>query len=299
MENKKKYKKIKDQEANKNNEIDNETLKNELENFLSVHEPLSKNKQKEEEILQKIKNLGIEKIKDLLQMKQDIQNSIKNDKEKNTNNTNDKLDKFYEFAVEQIKILTQEEVNNKQNKLKSDALQKENKTLKEELEASEIKLKQGEKYKSMLIEKIQAVTDDNKKILTEEAEKRKELITKCEDFMKDMQGKIEKENEEKGLLIQENTNLRQKLEECRVLIEEKLDAVQKNKSQFEETVKNDMENKLKELLLKEAITTKENETLKAQVQLYSSKFEELTKSINNYNKHYETFKKEIDKVRFI
>lgn len=148
----------------------------------------------------------------------------------------------------------------------------------------------------MLLEKCNQLNEEKKKLVIEETEKRNELIVKCENFMKEMQSKFEKEIPEKEMLIRENDELRKKLEETKVIIEEKLDFARKSKDLFEENIKSGMESKLKELMERENIHATENIQLKAQLNIYNSKFEELTKSIQTYSSHYDILKKEVDKV---
>jgi len=278
--NKKRNKNIQVEEKDNSN-VDVEQLKEELDKYLKINEEISKSKEKESEQIKKIKNKGVDKIKELKELKEE-----------------NKIDDLLAESIENVKALTNSEILASQNKIKIDNLTKENNQLNDNINALNSKITSSDKYNKMLLEKCNQLKEEKKAVQYEEAEKRNELVKKCEDFMKDMQTKFEKEIPEKELLIKENDELRQKLQETKVLIEEKLDFANKSKSMLEESLKSGMEAKLKELVEKENHHQAENVHLKAQLNLYNTKFEELTKSIQTYNSHYENLRKEIDKVSY-
>jgi hypothetical protein len=272
-------KKNKNNQEEETKDVDYSKLKDEIDSFLKVNEEVSKAKGKEEEQIKKIKCQAVEKLKDLKVLKE----------EKNH-------DEIYNIAVESVKSQANTEVTNYSNKIKLDQLNKEVTMQSDSIAVLNSKVNSSEKYSKMLLEKCNQLNEEKKKLIIEETEKRNELIKRCEDFMKDMQSKFEKEIPEKEMLIKENDDLRKKLQETKCIIEEKLDFAQKSKDMFEENIKLGMESKLKELIEKESLHQAENIQLKAQLNLYNQKFDELTKSIQTYSSHYDTLKKEIDKV---
>lgn len=272
-------KKGKNVQEDSNTDLDYSKLKDEIDTFLKVNEEVSKAKGKEEEQIKKIKAQAVEKLKELKQLREEKNN-----------------EEIYIIAVESIKAQTNTEITNYSNKIKLDQMTKEVTQLNDNVTLLNNKVNSSDKYSKMLLEKCNQLNEEKKKLLVEETEKRNELIKRCEDFMKDMQAKFEKEIPEKEMLIKENDDLRKKLQETKTIIEEKLDFAQKSKDMFEENIKFGMESKLKEMLEKESLHQAENIQLKAQLNLYNQKFEELTKSISTYNSHYDILKKEIDKV---
>ena len=274
-------KKNKNNQEEETKDVDYSKLKDEIDSFLKVNEEVSKAKGKEEEQIKKIKCQAVEKLKDLKVLKE----------EKNH-------DEIYNIAVESVKSQANTEVTNYSNKIKLDQLNKEVTMQSDSIAVLNSKVNSSEKYSKMLLEKCNQLNEEKKKLIIEETEKRNELIKRCEDFMKDMQSKFEKEIPEKEMLIKENDDLRKKLQETKCIIEEKLDFAQKSKDMFEENIKLGMESKLKELIEKESLHQAENIQLKAQLNLYNQKFDELTKSIQTYSSHYDTLKKEIDKVSY-
>jgi chromosome segregation ATPase len=274
-------KKNKNNQEEETKDVDYSKLKDEIDSFLKVNEEVSKAKGKEEEQIKKIKSQAVEKLKDLKVLKE----------EKNH-------DEIYNIAVESVKSQANTEVTNYSNKIKLDQLNKEVTMQSDSIAVLNSKVNSSEKYSKMLLEKCNQLNEEKKKLIIEETEKRNELIKRCEDFMKDMQSKFEKEIPEKEMLIKENDDLRKKLQETKCIIEEKLDFAQKSKDMFEENIKLGMESKLKELIEKESLHQAENIQLKAQLNLYNQKFDELTKSIQTYSSHYDTLKKEIDKVSY-
>jgi DNA repair exonuclease SbcCD ATPase subunit len=270
---------VNNQEEVDNKYVDYEKLKEELDKYLKINEEVNKKNEKESEAIKKLKNKAIEKIKEFKEYKEE-----------------EKYDEILTNAIDTVKALSNSDISLSQNKIKIDGLTKDNSQLNDNINTLNNKVSSGEKYSKMLLEKCNQLNEEKKKLVQEETEKRNELIKKCEDFMKDMQSKFEKEIPEKELLIRENDDLRKKLEETKVLIEEKLDLAQKSKLMFEESIKCGMESKLKELIEKDNLNSAENMHLKAQLNIYNQKFDELTKSIQTYNGHYETLKKEIDKV---
>lgn len=281
MEKRNKKKNKNNQEEDTTKDVDYSKLKDEIDTFLKVNEEVSKAKSKEEEQIKKLKSQAVEKLKDLKQLKE----------EKN-------YDEIYNIAVESIKAQASTDVTNYSNKIKLEQMNKEVTQQNDNISILNNKINSSEKYSKMLLEKCNQLNEEKKKLIIEETEKRNELIKRCEDFMKDMQSKFEKEIPEKEMLIKENDDLRQKLQETKCIIEEKLDFAQKSKDMFEENIKLGMESKLKELIERESLHQAENMQLKAQLNLYNQKFDELTKSIQTYSSHYDTLKKEIDKVSY-
>lgn len=280
--NKKRNKGNNNEENDNKDNVDYEKLKEELDCFLKVNEEISKVKDKESEAIKKVRNQAIEKLKEFKDFKEEK-----------------KIDEMYNIGVETIKTLSNTESTNVTNKNKIDQQTKEINLLNDQNNTLTNKLAQADKYSKMLLDKCNQLNEEKKKLVIEETEKRNELIKKCEDFMKDMQSKFEKEIPEKEMLIKENEDLRKKLDETKVIIEEKLDIAQKSKQMYEETIKNGLEVKLKELMEKDNIQAIENQHLKSQLTLYNSKFDDLSKSIQSYTSTYETLKKEFDKVSFL
>lgn len=276
--NKKRNKNNNDQD-NKEENTDYSKLKEELDNYLKQNEEISKTKEKENEVVKKIKNAALEKLKELKELKE-----------------NQSYEELYNKAVEEVKLHSNLEITQTTQKFKLEALTKDNSVLNENNNTLSNKIASGEKYSKMLLDKCNQLNEEKKKIIIDESEKRNELIKKCEDFMKDMQSKFEKEIPEKELLIKENEQLRKKLDETKVFIEEKLESAQKSKEMFEQSMKTGIEAEVKELRERDTLNKIENMQLKAQLNIYNQKFDELTNSVKSYNSHYELLKKEIEKV---
>lgn len=262
--------------------VDTEKLKEELEGFLKINQEAAKAKDKESEITNKIKEKTTEKMVELKDLK----------------NKSD-YEKLYQEAIEIIKKASQYEIDSSISKLNNDFLKKENTSLVENNNLLKNKNSEQEKLNKMLLDKIKNNTEEKKKILEDEAQKRQEMVEKCENFMKEVQSKFEGSLPEKEELIKENENLRQKLEQASKFIQENMNSEFVQKAQrMEEEFKELLNNRVKEVSQQATDLMTENAQLKGQINLYSSKFEEFNKSIQSYNKIYETLKKEIEKVGF-
>ena len=282
---KKKNKKRKhnDEDKNDNEEIvdvDKEKLREELDNYLKINADYINSKDKEAENAKKIKNKTTEKLEEALNLKK-----------------GEDINKLYEFTIELIKNYSQIEIQLNSFKIKSETLSKDLTTSNENQNLYKTKFSEQEKLNKLLMDKLKLNTEEKKQILEEEAAKREEMVKKCENFMKEVQSKFETSLPEKEELIKENDNLRAKLEQASNFIKENFDNNMVSKSQkLEEEFKNLMNDKVKEVSEQAKGLITENAQLKSQLNLYSSKFDELNVSIKQYNGIYETLKKEVDKV---
>lgn len=263
-------------------DVDKQKLKEELDNYLKINEDLIKSKDKEEELAKKIKKKTSEKLEEALNLKK-----------------SEDISKLYDFTIEIIKQFSQLELNSNSIKIKNENITKELNSSNENSNFYKNKFLEQEKFNKMLLDKLKQNSDEKKQILEDESKKREEMVKKCEDFMKEVQGKFENSLPEKEELIKENENLRNKLEQASNFIKENFDNNMISKTQkLEEEFKNLMNDKVKEVSDQAKGLITENTQLKTQLNLYSTKFDELNSSIKQYNGIYETLKKEVDKVRF-
>jgi len=179
-------------------------------------------------------------------------------------------------------------------------LSKENLNLSDKLINTNHKVSENERYNKLLLDKVMEINEEKRKILQEEANKRGEIVKKCEDFVKEVQEKFNNSLPEREALIKENDLLKKKLEETQVFIKENLETTFKLKNlQIEDEFKKSMNTKMEEIASQAKGYLQENSELKGQLMLYTKKFDEVNLSIGQYNKAFDTLKKEIDKVNRI
>ncbi|XP_026521973.1 beta-taxilin [Notechis scutatus] len=154
----------------------------------------------------------------------------------------------------------------------------------------------------------------------EEEEKRKEITNHFQSTLNDIQAQIEQQSERNMKLCQENTELAEKLKSIidqYEVREEHLDKIFKHRElqqklvdakleQSQEVMKEaeDRHQREKEYLLNQAAEwklqakmLKEQETvLRAQLTLYSERFEEFQKTLTKSNEVFANFKQEMDKM---
>jgi hypothetical protein len=160
-----------------------------------------------------------------------------------------------------------------------------------------------EKFGKMIVEKINKINTEKQKIITDESEKRNELVKETENFVRALQNKYEEELPEKKRLIEENGELRIKIENC-IRNSGNLKEVLENKLKEKEKISETMENKLKvELKSKmEKLTFDaqrfifENSELKIQIENHKKKKQEMLDLVKAFNQEYDRLIKEVEKV---
>jgi len=123
-----------------------------------------------------------------------------------------------------------------------------------DLEYSNYQLKEKNTELTQIEKHYYQIKEEKTIILKDEKAKREELTLKCENFMKDLQSKYEREIPERDEIIKENEMLRKKFEEY---------------VQNTTTIKDNLENQMK---LKEMQTTAFEEEFRGQIK---EKMEEL------------------------
>jgi hypothetical protein len=160
-----------------------------------------------------------------------------------------------------------------------------------------------EKYNTMLIEKMKKLSEEKNKILTEENEKRNQIIEEAGNFVKDIQLKYQEELPEKQKLLDENQRLRKELDESikyTMKIKEMIEN-QKNKKlnktkELEDEYKNNMSIKMEKLSSQAQRYLIENSELKTQIIEYQKKNEEMQNILGSYNKEYQNLMHQIETV---
>lgn len=160
-----------------------------------------------------------------------------------------------------------------------------------------------DKYNAILMDKIKQLTEEKNKILTEENEKRNQIIKETENFVKDIQNKYQEELPERQMLLDENQKLRKELDESikyTIGIKEMIEN-QKNKKltktkELEHEYKNNMSTKMEYLSNQAQKYLIENSELKTQIIQYQNKNEEMQNVLNSYNKEYQNLMQEVEKV---
>ena len=112
-----------------------------------------------------------------------------------------------------------------------------------------------EKLNKFYLEKLKEINEEKKTIINEEKAKRNEIVTKCEDFMKEFQQKFEASIPEKEELIKENEMLKKKLEEyvyntnqIKENLESQMLLKDKQNLLFEEELRNQIKLKMEEFV---------------------------------------------------
>jgi hypothetical protein len=166
------------------------------------------------------------------------------------------------------------------------------------------KFEDREKLFKLFNDKLSALIEDRKAFLLQENEKRNKIVQECEEYVRELQGKYERDLPEKQLLIQENQNLRQEIE---TYISESMtikDTIE-NKLQNKD-VHNDQEaykDNMRKMI--EAITGDtqrhflENIELKKQLPFYKQKVSEMTETVGSYTSKYNEFIGELEKVKYL
>ncbi len=197
------------------------------------------------------------------------------------------IDKIYDFANKLIN--SSKSICSRYNDNKA-SFEKENTSIR-------AKLDEKEKYNKILMEKIKIIHEEKEKILYDENNKRIEVVKKCEDFMKDVEEKLKAAAGEREQIINENNELREKLKDAAKFIQDNLEASTSMKAdsiRMEQELKGMMQGKLLEATENAQLLYQENINLKSQISLYTSKFEEVNKSMQKYSSVYDSLKKEIE-----
>lgn len=262
----------------KNLQQDTETnnLNEELNNYLKINEPFAKAKEFEESEIARVKEENNSKIEEIKKLKEE-----------------GNIDKIYDISLQLLKQSQIILISNVQNKIKLDNYD----VVIKDYEIFKQKFEEKDKFGKLLMEKIKGYQEEISNIRVEEDSKRREVIKKCEDFMQEVQNKIEAQKEDRENLIKENTEIREKLKEAADFIKEHVENnnIKSQSMQMEQEIKNMMQGKLLEITEQAKSYMQENIQLKSQLNIYSSKYEELNKSIQQYNSLYENLKSQLDK----
>lgn len=210
---------------------------------------------------------------------------------KNANN----IEAIYKLLVEKIKESTQAEVTNTTNKVNIEYLEGENKKLGEGAETLRARYAEQDKLIKMMKERIKTAQDERKKIAQEEMEKRDQIIKKYEEIIKNFQDELTRQIPEKEALVNENSGIRKELDEITAKINEAAGNSKINKlKKMEEQIATQMNQKMTKMLDQTKRYAMENAQLRAQLENYSSKYDELSGSLAKYNELYESLKKTIE-----
>lgn len=257
-----------------------EEILKDLDSYLKLSSESINSKEKDGELIRSVRKEAVKKLVDLYDLKEE-QN----------------FDEVYKLCLEMTKARCLKEINYGLIKIKYDNQVKANQNNSSIIETQSSKIMSLEKYNKLLLDKCNELKEEKNNIANNEKDKRNELIKKCEEFMKDMEEKYKNDMVDKENLINENNELRNKLKESRIVLEERFEQV-KHQQQFEETFVNNMQGKINDMIENEKLIKTENIQLKATLSLTEEKFKELTKVIQVYNKNIDLYKREMDKVRF-
>lgn len=252
------------------------SVKEDLDNYIKLNEPLVKMKEEEERRLKELKEEDNIRRKELVKLKEE------NNSMKILDFSEKLLNLHYETAM---KSLTFE--------LKSSNFD----GIAKEISLYKAKLDDKERFNKLLIDKIKIAQEEKKMIIDEDNKYRQDIQKKYDDFVKDIQLTIDKENENRELIIKENTDLKDKLRQAYEQLQEGFksqeERLQSGMMAF--NLNKEMEGKLIEINEKAKEYMKENIELRQQIELYNGKFSEVSKTIEQYNKAYDVLKKEVDK----
>jgi hypothetical protein len=256
------------------------------------------------QILNKNLNLNIgnmskddcEKIRNFYYLKLDELNKLK---EQNDNKT---LIDVVESKIRRNQVLEGENFTSEAKFRKMDAEFKKISTTMDELNTN---LNNKEKFGKMIVEKINKINTDKQKIITDESEKRNDLVKETENFVRALQTKYEEELPEKKRLLEENAELRINIENCirnsgslKEVLENKL----KEKEKFSETMENKLRVELKSKMEKLTYDAQkyifENSELKQQIENHKNKKQEILDLVKAFNQEYDKLIKEVEKVFF-
>ena len=147
------------------------------------------------------------------------------------------------------------------------------------------------------------LNEEKKKIISEEVNKRNEVIKKTEDYMREYQQTFENFVPEKEALMRENMILKQKIDayfQNTKAIKENVESQMKLKDQqnsmFEDELRNQIKSKMDEISKQNEKSMQENHDLKNKNTNYAKKFEEVNKNIANSNEIFTKMKDDIEKV---
>ena len=147
------------------------------------------------------------------------------------------------------------------------------------------------------------LNEEKKKIISDEVNKRNDIIKKTEDYMREYQDTFENVIPEKEALMRENMMLKQKIEayiQNTKAIKENVENQIKLKDQqnfmFEDELRNQIKTKMDEISKQNDKAVQENQELKNKNATYAKKFEEVNKNISNSNEIFTKMKEDIEKV---
>jgi hypothetical protein len=160
-----------------------------------------------------------------------------------------------------------------------------------------------DKLNKMLFEKINKIVEERKAALQQETEIRNDIVKSTEEYVKEIQQKYESEIPEKEKLIKENQELRQQIEQyvneskgIKDRIENKLKSKENQVMSDEEHFKNNIRLQMEEVTLTAQGNMLENVELKRQLDMYKTKYEEMSGNVKMYTDKYQEFLNEIEKV---
>ena len=213
-------------------------------------------------------------------------------------------DQLYEIAEESLKKSSNLDSEFLLVEQKHKNLNSEYKKLKDSDEALSKRLADKEKYSKLLIDKINMINQEKNQIISEESEKRNNMVKETEAFVRSLQPKYEEELKEKMKLIEENQNLRSEIEKLiqnsnglKDVLENQLKEREKMSENMESKIKNDLKSRMENLSLEAQRLILENSELKIQSMNYKKKNEEMRGIVDSFNKEYDKLNAELDKKK--
>jgi chromosome segregation ATPase len=216
---------------------------------------------------------------------------------------NNEVKELVELAESFIKKIIALETEGFSLESKHKTLQTETNNIQKTTAEINRKISDKEKYSKLIIEKINVINGDKQKIISEESEKRNQIVKETENFVRSLQSKYEEELPEKKKLIEENQLLRNEIEQCiknsgnlKDLLESQLKEKEKASEDIENKIKNDLKSKMESMSFHAQKYIFENSELKIQIANYKKKNEELNSLVDAFNKEYDKLKNELEKV---